>query len=245
MALARDLSGVLGGEDILANEGAFLLGAATPDIRVLLRCPREQTHFFSLATDDPQDSLARLCAEHPRLADPARLSPQGRAFMAGYLSHLAADETWIEDYFRPCFREESDAPEELRGDVLDRVLQFELDRRRREDEDLRAHVREALARVAVPEEICFLERPVLERWVAVSSDQALHAPDWNRFVYQGGRHLQRPELQTEEGMAAFLEQVPRFLGAAVERVTPERVDAYEQTARERSVRVIERYLTCA
>src|ERR1700693_5457076 len=101
MAGARDRGqeirdSVLGGE-----KGTYLFGATSPDIRVLTRWDRERTHFFDLKRMEHQDSVAGFFAAYPRLRDAATLDAPTVAFISGYLSHLALDETWIEDVYRP------------------------------------------------------------------------------------------------------------------------------------------------
>ena len=63
----------LGLPEIEADRGAFLLGATAPDIRVITRRDREDTHFFRLDDLADQDSVARMFRENPSLAMPSGL----------------------------------------------------------------------------------------------------------------------------------------------------------------------------
>ena len=49
-------------------------------------------------------------------------------FILGYASHLLADELWITEMYRPYFGNRDIFPDKLRGDLMDRALQLELDR---------------------------------------------------------------------------------------------------------------------
>ena len=75
-----------------AANGEFLLGATTPDIRVITRWDRERTHFFDITDEGHQDSVAAFFEAHHSLRDAGRLSPQTRAWVCGYLTHLIMDQ---------------------------------------------------------------------------------------------------------------------------------------------------------
>ena len=71
MVLARQVALSLGLEDLAAQPGAYLLGATSPDIRVLTRQDRYSTHFFDLNSDEEQDSVGAFFGTHGRYIDPA------------------------------------------------------------------------------------------------------------------------------------------------------------------------------
>ena len=74
---------------------AFLLGAISPDVRAVTGQPREETHFF----DSPMGETVGhtlLLRRWPGLSDATRLDREHAAFVAGYLTHLIMDETWVE-----------------------------------------------------------------------------------------------------------------------------------------------------
>ena len=47
--------------------------------------------------------------------------------MAGYMTHLILDETWITRMYRPLFGKDGAFETEAEGAVMDRVMQMELD----------------------------------------------------------------------------------------------------------------------
>ncbi len=89
---------------LAAERGAFLFGNTAPDVQVISRQPRQDTHFFDL----PLRSMARtpweqLLTVHPSLRAAGNLPPAQAAFLAGYLCHLQADWLWVKEIFVPVF----------------------------------------------------------------------------------------------------------------------------------------------
>ena len=80
--------------------GSFLLGCMLVDVNGFSRLDRRQTHFAGRPTEDgevafSQGTRAFLSQLDQLLHRPwPDLSPDERAFVAGYLCHLAADEAW-------------------------------------------------------------------------------------------------------------------------------------------------------
>jgi hypothetical protein len=82
-----------------ADLPAFLWGGVAPDVAQLYGRPRSETHYWPLGD---VSGVLRLLAAHPHLAA-AALLPSERAFVAGYLAHLVADEQWTFCLWRPYF----------------------------------------------------------------------------------------------------------------------------------------------
>ncbi|HEU5317557.1 MAG TPA: zinc dependent phospholipase C family protein, partial [Chloroflexota bacterium] len=111
-----------------AESDAYLCGNAAPDIHLLGGPARPATHFWEIGEPVPgRLGAARLLGAHPHLAA-ARLDPVGRAFVAGYLCHLAVDEAWIRVVYLPFFGPETTVggPE---GIALQRAYYSVLERR--------------------------------------------------------------------------------------------------------------------
>lgn len=80
--------------------GAFLLGCMLVDVNGFSELNRRQTHLAGRPTEDGEIAFSQgtraFLAQRDRLLQrpwPV-LSPEERAFVAGYLCHLAADEAW-------------------------------------------------------------------------------------------------------------------------------------------------------
>jgi hypothetical protein len=175
--------------EVDADRGAYYLGATAPDVRVITRLDRSVTHFYDLDDLGVQDSIARMFDEHPALAHPAGLDAATIAFVCGFMTHLVLDEQYIEVVFRTKFGAHSDLKDEPRGQVLDRALQYEIDRRDRLDRDVMSDVEAALASTAPVTGVPFIEDDALTRWVTTSIDVAGQAPDFERFERMMARHM--------------------------------------------------------
>lgn len=99
--LAWRASGELSDSRLTQNMGCYLLGSTAPDVRIITKRPRADTHFFELGSGQPGDGVAGLFAAHPELRSPE--SDAQAAFVAGYITHLVADETWIVSMYRRHF----------------------------------------------------------------------------------------------------------------------------------------------
>ena len=129
MNLARQVAERLGNDVLDGNMGHYLLGSTAPDIRVIMRVDRSVYHFAQLDFEDIGTGMRGLFHSHPHLEEAADQSEQTQAFMAGYLTHLMADETWITNMFRPYFGNSDVFQDETLGLVMDRAMQLEMDRR--------------------------------------------------------------------------------------------------------------------
>jgi hypothetical protein len=223
LASARVLAGRLAHRDLEGDRGSYYLGSTAPDIRVLTRLDREHTHFFTLDELESQDAVARLFEEHPHLKDVVSLDASTRAFMAGYLTHLVMDQRYIESIYREYFGKTSAYADDPRGNVLDRVLQYEMDRREREDVDAMVEIREAMANCDAAADVGFIERATLLQWRAVACDIASHPPTWERFQKIAGRHLASAGMHSDEDMQRFYDDLPDVLQETIDHVTEQRV----------------------
>ncbi len=243
MTLARELAPQVRYPGLNAEAGAYYLGATTPDIRVLTRWDRARTHFFDLNNYDEQSGVASIFREHPELAAPAQLNKATVAFLCGYISHLEMDEAWIVDVYRPCFGERSPLGGDLVANLLDRVLQFELDRRERQDRKALAEIRDHLLATAVDAIDCFIDREALARWQEINADLLCRQPDWDRFGASVSRHLRPFGVQSEADLAHFLGNIPELIDQGVREVTQERLDAFLERSRSRALAAMQTYVS--
>jgi hypothetical protein len=86
----------------LDNEdyGPFLLGCVLVDVHGFSSIDRRETHFVGRLEEDGADAFNKSCANFLNQLDGLLLRPWSqlasaeRAFVTGYLCHLAADEDW-------------------------------------------------------------------------------------------------------------------------------------------------------
>lgn len=242
LLLARELARQIA-HPVLADEpGAYYLGATTPDIRVLTRWERERTHFFDLNCFEEQSGVAAIFEAHPELASPEGLNPSTAAFLAGYISHLEMDEAWIIDVYRPCFGKDSALKDHVLANVLDRILQFELDRRGREERAPVQEIQRDLLASSVDVVIGFIDQDALRRWRDISAEVVAHAPDWDRFGVIASRHLRAYGVESEADLAHFLRNIPDLLDQAIRQVTPQRIEQFQERSRQRALAALREYL---
>lgn len=241
MARARAVADRLRLPEIDADRGAYYLGSTAPDIRVITRLDRRVTHFFELDELGDQDSVSTMFAEHPGLAAPAGLDAATTAFIAGYLTHLVLDEAFIGEVYRPHFGAQSERDGDPRANVLDRALQYELDRRDREDREAMEEIRAALSATAPPQAIPFISDAHLMEWTEVCEDVAAHPPDFGRFRRMMLRHLEQAGYGPEE-INRYSDEPAVLVSEALSIVHEERIRRFWQDAEERMTDRVRSYL---
>jgi hypothetical protein len=239
MTVARELAREIGHRCLECNPGAYYLGATTPDVRAITRWERERTHFFNLHNFDHQSGVAAVFAAYPDLASPGKLNERTIAFLCGYISHLEMDEAWICEVYRPAFGERSPLKGAPLANVLDRVLQFELDRRGHEAHVVEA-IRDDLLATDLDIEAGFIDRETLGRWRDISAESVVREPDLRRLA---SRHLVAYGIESEADVEQFLRDVPDLLEQSIREVTPERLAAFEERSRRRAIDAIREYLS--
>ncbi len=110
------------------NKAPFLLGKTAPDVQVVSGQPRESTHFYKLPPEGKRPAEERMLSAYPHLKQAAEMAPAQAAFIAGYLCHLQADETWLWDLFLPIFGPEAEWDDFWQRLFLHNVLRSYLDR---------------------------------------------------------------------------------------------------------------------
>jgi len=244
MAAAKDIRHQIGAGSVETDPGAYYLGATTPDIRVLTRGDRRDTHFFDLDCFEHQDSVTEFFRTQSHLAAAERLDEQTAAFVSGYLTHLVLDECYIVSMYRPHFGQLSALGGDLQANMMDRLLQYELDRQRRCQTSDVEEIRGALASCLLSVDVGFLDSETLKKWQQVAIDLTRHPPDWERFRFQGGRHLRQAWMDEPGAYAEFLKTVPDLLQRTIDHVSTAEVDAFLERSRDRARQTLERYLGC-
>ena len=207
LASAYGLADRLGHPHIDADRGAYYLGSTAPDIRVLLKVDRRHTHFFDLENFEAQDSVAQMFEQHPHLGEAAGLDPGTRAFVAGYLTHLLMDEHYIQTIYRRFFGERSTLGGDLWANILDRALQYEMNRRELEDEAALGEIRTAIDATEAAIAVGFIESRLWPEWRDFTRGITHQRPDWERFpqvmqIPPAPRRLQRGGDRSRRGQPA-------------------------------------------
>jgi hypothetical protein len=241
MVLARQIAQSLGGEKVDPVSGPYLLGATTPDIRVLTRQDRFSTHYFDLNGPDHQDSVAEFLKANQQLVDAAALNDETRAFVAGYISHLILDEQYITGVYRRFFAKHDEMGGKIRANVMDRLLQFDLERTYG-DPEVRREIAEALAGTMETIDSGFVAPETLERWRGVAVDVATRNMDWERMRVMIANHLRFAGLEEGETLSGFLDSLPELLDETIAYITDTEVQAFVDRATAAASVAVERYL---
>ncbi len=243
MVLARAAAEAVGEALLETESGPFVLGSTSPDIRVLTRQDRFSTHFFDLAEHEHQDSVTAFLLQHHRYAAPERLNERTRAWVCGYIAHLAMDEEYITGVYRRFFASHDALGGQLRANVMDRLLQFELDRRHGDEPELKQTLCQTLACTVEGIEVAgFIDTATLDRWREVSSEIAARTMDWGRMRAMVSNHLRYAGLEEGETLGDFLDSLPELLDATIAHVTDAELDGFVRRSTEIAARAIERYL---
>jgi len=241
-AVAKRIAERLQHRALDTDPGSLYLGSTAPDIHILMRWERERTHFFDLQELEEQSAVAAMFEVHPALACPAELNPPTVAFVCGYISHLVMDEIWINDIYRPFFGRSSPLAGDRRADIMDRAVQYELDRQARADRQAMSHIVKELARLPPDLDVGLIDGGALGLWRELMVEALNHPPDWERFRFFGGRALRVAGIDTPEAFAEFVKTLPGLVTEATDYLGRERIDAFLEKSLDQGREAIEEYL---
>ena len=213
------------------NRGSYYLGCTAPDIRFFIGASREDTHFLSLDSEEGESGVMPMFEAYPDLARAADLNDATRAFIAGYLSHLVTDESWIYCIYRPYFGESSPLAGDPMANLMDRVLQFELDRRERINNCSISRINEHLIGSDTGVEVRFIENRYLTRWLEFVHMATTRKPNWEDFRYFAQRYLSWIRQIAPDELETFFTSFDTSLEQVMSIVPEEKVQSF----RERSI----------
>ena len=208
------------------NMGCYLLGSTAPDVRVITRKGREPYHFAPLDFDEVGTGIAGLYEEHPQLATTEH-GPT-RSFMAGYMTHLILDETWITRMYRPLFGKDGIFESAAEGAVMDRVMQMELDTLALGRLDvLKSHLSGFNGGVDIP----FIDGDTLVEWHEWVMNFVEQEFTWERLRFMATRISRGDESHPAHAIVDdFLCGMPDTLDVLHETVSKERLVEFKRDA---------------
>ena len=244
LVIAREAALQLHHPVIYQNPGSYLVGATYPDVHITVAdYGREKTHFVNLDDENSESGTVTMFRIHPRLARREKLDSSTQSFVAGYLSHLVTDEVWIMDIYRPFFGTSSPLSQDPMANVLDRLLQFELDCRERDDRGNMEEIRAQICDWEPKVEVGFIDTVTLKQWRDFVCTAAGREPSLAFFPLFAQRFLLPRQKLDPEQLEQFLSVMPAKLEWAIQYVTPERIAAFRQKAIIQSVAVARGYLS--
>jgi hypothetical protein len=190
---------------------------------------RARTHFSDLSVSRVGTGVQRMFELHPQLAGSANgITPQTRAFLLGYVSHLVADEVWITTVFRPHFGSEDRVTDsEIEGHIWDRALQLDMDRIALADNGGLVIENDAIAAVDQMPALEFLQDELIDEWRGWVARLLGWDFTWERLKRALNR-MYRDNDEVQTVVDGFLEQMPNSLERVYERIPHELIDAYRQ-----------------
>jgi hypothetical protein len=224
---------------LLCQQCEFLLGNTAPDVQVISRQRRTDTHFFDLPIR-PSDTQPweRLIALRPTLGQPEQLSPAQAAFIAGYLCHLRADWDWVLEIFIPVF-----GPNNTWGTFRQRlyyhnVLRAYMDKRLLPG--LRGHMESCLGSVDPDGWVPFISSRHLRAWRDLLTPQ-FHpgAAEQTVEVFASRQGIPSAEYY------ALLDSETRMQAEIFTHIPQQQIQSYRQRLLVESARLVEKYLYSA
>ena len=240
--IARQVAQELDWGFVHDNLGSCFLGSTTPDIRAMTKWDRERTHFAPLTLESVGTGTRRMFELYPELADRNSLNPATRSFVLGYVSHLAADETWITTMFRPHFSIDNRlAGSEEEAQIWDRALQLDMDRQAHLEMDGFTVAGQAICGGELGVDINFISEDVLAEWRQWVARFMSWEFDWQRLKRALNR-MYRDNNEVQDMVDQFLSNMPDSLEAVYDVIPRQKVEAYRQQAVEQTLLQIKEYL---
>lgn len=223
------------------NIGYFLLGSTSPDIRVITRQSREVYHFTDLDFEEIGTGVATMFKTMPELREYGNYADHTQAFMAGYISHLIADETWIVTMFRRYFGNPDVFEDDALGKVYDRAMQLEMDRHAWDRVDLNQNeLRSANQDI----EIGFIPSETLYEWRDWILSFMERGFTWERLRFMARRIASGEEEHPAHKLVDdFVDDVDTGLAQLYEAVSIDDLNAYRNRTVESLVQRVGDYLS--
>lgn len=197
---------------------AFLLGSIAADARVGAGVSREATHFYAYDQAISEHPWRVMLNRHPSLCGPH--SAAHRAFLAGYVAHLALDEAWALQFVRPQFIiKDWDAPRNARFFALHLIL-IHMDKR--DEALLEAWQGEELAAATPRHWLPFMDDDILAVWRDFIAEQ-IRAGGQSKTVDIFSERLMMPRAD----LAAVVDSPAEMQKRLWDFVTPSDLQAVE------------------
>ena len=235
----------LGNSTVERYLGSFLLGCTAPDIRVITKEAREETHFSSLYFENIGDGVRMMFQKYPSLVPIKQFNGPTRAFLAGYASHLVADETWVALFYRPYFGNTDIFPDLRWGKFLDRALQLQMDRSALKKPSFLRIVQQRLATAIVDVDVEFIPSDVLAQWRDWGEDMVQRPFTWDRLQRMVWRAY---KLDDPDGVLAveyFLNDVERSIQDIYKCVPKDTIEQFRAKTVNEYLSVMKDNIECA
>jgi hypothetical protein len=243
MSLALEAAGRVSHPAIDGRLGTFLLGATSPDIRIMTKWGRDQTHFAPLSIERIGAGVEGLFQRHPTLSHPTEdgVNEATKVFLAGYFTHLVADEAWILEIYRTFFGGQRPAEDRVQGNIWDRALQLDMDMAACREMGGMEQVRHTLEGAELGVEVGFISPETLGQWRDWVCNFTTREYTWER-LRSATRRMYKEDPQATALVEEFLQCVPGGLERVYSLVPAEKIAEYREKVVGESMRLIKEYL---
>lgn len=228
------------------NLGPFLLGSVSPDIRIITKNRRDDTHFVDLNFQHWGAGIKGLFDAHPNLADSKSLNDATKAFIVGYASHLLADELWVLDFYRPYFGNRDVYPETLFGDVMDRALQLELDRRENDIIGDMGTLKSNISYAYKDVEVAFIDAETMFDWKTWIEGMLDWQFSWGRLEFMArrvaSRHTEDAYTKVKIIVDDFLNSIDNSMDNIYRIIPSKNIELYREKNIQEIINFAEEYL---
>ena len=239
--IAVEAADRVGASELRSDLGCFCLGSTSPDIRAITKRARSEYHFVELDFKTIGEGVNGMFAAYPDLMDAAEHDGATRAFVAGYITHLLTDETYIVRMFRPYFGETGVFEDPTLAKVFDRALQLDLDRQ------VWGDVQNTMADVEIiPSSVSvgFLPQSDLAAWTKWVHRVVEGGFSWERLRFMARRISAGDEDSPAYVHAErFLDSVPESLKNLYDLVPKSRIDDFKSEVTETVAAGLREYLS--
>ena len=228
-------------EDSLDTDqlGPFLLGATSPDIRAITKTQRSDTHFAPLESMYITEGVDRLLATYPELTDLKTVSRSTQAFIAGYICHLIADQTWVISIYRPYFGNRTLFSDPAEANVYDRAVQLMLDSECQTSVSLASNILEA-SELGV--ELPFIANNALKEWRIWVMKFCQAEFTWDRLKFMARRQDPANHESAEKVANHFIENVSSDFEFITQRLPWCKILNYHQLVVDKATEMAQEYL---
>lgn len=229
---------------IEANLGSYILGSCAPDIRMITHGKREDYHFVPISNEIIGAGTTNLFNMYPSLVEYTMTSERIKAFIAGYISHLIADEAWIVLVYRPYFDNRKIFEDPVKANVIDRALQLDMDRTAMHRRNDMANISDQLVDAHIGVNVEFLEPGALAEFANRLSKVTRGEFSWERLPFLASRRQDHENLEKAQTIARqFIEGLPDSLEMVYQSVPREALTTYRSNVVEEWEKAVRGFLT--
>ena len=239
--LAWQAADRLGHRALDDNPGYFLLGAVSPDVRAITKRDRAEYHYAPLDFAEIGDGVRGLFAAHPELRGKPATDEIAAAYVAGYITHIVLDESWIAEVFRPHFDGSRAPDDDAESKVMDRALQLELDRLA---EQAVERAMPALGGATMPLDIGVIPPATLEEYRFFVLELLGQGFSWERLRFMARRIAAGSDPHPAIRVAdEFLDAIPGSLDRLFDRVSRSELADFRERSIDRLAGALGEYLS--